>query len=123
MAPPVAVFPAVGVTAADMSGGGNGDLLLLQQIEQLRMERSSQESRIALLRENEERLNARIEELSESLSSTRGGGSRDWASVQHPEIYPAPLSPHARATSQWPTTKQKFSPSDRARRWTARLQS
>lgn len=92
MAPPVAVFSAVAVTVADPSGGGNGDLLLLQQIEQLRMERSSQESRIALLRENEERLNARIEELSESLSSARGGWRRDWACVQHPEIYPAPLS-------------------------------
>ena len=118
-APPVAVFPAVAVTSADTNAGGNGDLLLLQQIEQLRMERSSQESRIALLRENEERLNARIEELSESLSSTCGGGSRDWAFAQHP----APLAPHARATSQWPTMKRKFSLSDRARRWTARSQS
>ena len=50
------------------SGGGSNDLLYLQQIEQLRSERAAQESRLALLRDNEQQLNTRIDELSDSLA-------------------------------------------------------
>lgn len=70
-----AVYAPGPANAAAAASDAGGDLLLLQTLEQLRLERASQESRLALFRENEEKLNARIEELSESLSSegTRGG--------------------------------------------------